>query len=167
MTATDLYQVQTSVKRCYALSSLACCILPSLPCQSTAKPGTFCLVFYALILPAYGVSLVIPCPFVMLYFSLPCAVSLYNTTQSAMHWPVPPTAQPAMHRFVCLSLPFLPGLWPVHHALLRRHITTPSVMHCQVCHALSVHPSLPRLPNKKSLFCCPLPSLPFYACNVE
>jgi hypothetical protein len=123
--------------------------------SSTAKPGTFCLVFYALLLTAYGFSLVIPFPFVILYFSLPCTVSLYNTT---MHCSV---------HHASLSLPctaFLPGFWawPVHHALLSRHNITPSAMHCPACHALSVYPTLASLPNNAHsvVHCCgPLPSL--------
>jgi hypothetical protein len=104
-------------------------VLPSLPCQSTAKPGTF---FYALLLPACLFGQTLPCCHVI--FSLPCAVSL------------PCTA-------------FLPGFWPVHHALLSRHNTTHPIRHAL--------PSLPctfRLSNiaqiaKQCPLCRPLPSL--------
>ncbi len=45
--------------------------------------------------------------------------------------------------------------------------TAQFAMHCPVCPALSVYPSLPSLPNKKKTLCRPLSSLPFHTCNVQ
>jgi hypothetical protein len=145
------------VIRCYALSSLSCSILPSLPCQSTVKPGTFCLVLYALLLPAWGVFNAIPCPFVMLY-SVCHAPSVCTTLPS-----LPCTGQstpnsPTCHASLSLSCTaLLPRVLasppctaqPAQHYLPHLPCTVQFAMHCPVCHALSVYPSLPSLPNKK------------------
>jgi hypothetical protein len=177
------------VKRCYALSSLTCCILPSLPYPSTAKPGTFCLVFYALLLPALRCLFCHTLPFCHVT-NLPCTVSLYNTAQSAMQWPVHPkkpnlpctvslynTAKSAMHRQSVQHC-------PVFHALASPPQTAPSAMHRSVClvltflpgfwpvhHALlsrhNITPSAMHCPVCNALLVYPsLPSLPNNAHSV-